>query len=145
MKLNPSDITEVAMPFMQQTHLQEVAMLNALYALFERLDAGEEVPELAAKLELLAEHTHAHFAREEEQMLAMHFPPYPVHKQAHDEYLDSFDGVLDEWRKHDDVLPVIEFLQNSTPGWMQQHIATMDFVTANFFAMRETSSPEAEN
>ena len=137
MKLNPSDIPEVAMPFMQQTHLEEVAMLNALYELFDKLADGEDVPQLSGELEALAAHTHAHFSREEEKMLALNFPPYPIHKHAHDEYLAEFDALLDDWRKSGDVAPVADFLQNSTPDWMQQHIGCMDFVTANFFAMAE--------
>ncbi|OIO68772.1 MAG: hemerythrin [Zetaproteobacteria bacterium CG12_big_fil_rev_8_21_14_0_65_55_1124] len=137
MKLNPSDIPEVAMPFMQQTHLEEVAMLNELYTLFDRLGEGEDVPQLAGKLEALAEHTHAHFAREEEKMLELDFPPYPMHKQAHDEYLAGFDALLDAWRASGDVAPLADFLQHSTPDWMQQHIGCMDFVTARFFAMSE--------
>ena len=136
MKLNPSDIPEVAMPFMQETHLQEVAMLNEIFALLDKREAGETMPELDDKLESLATHTHAHFAREEERMLALNFPPYPVHKQAHDDYLAAFDARMDLWRKSRDVSPVAEFLTTVTPGWMQQHIATMDRVTANFFVMR---------
>jgi len=137
MKLNPIDIPEVAMPFMQQTHLEEVAMLNELYRLFDKLADGKDVPQLAAKLEALAEHTHAHFAREEEKMLEHNFPPYAVHKQAHDEYLAEFDALLDVWRASGDVAPVVGFLEGSTPDWMQQHIGCMDFVTANYFRMCE--------
>ena len=137
MMLNPSDIPEVAMPFMQQTHLEEVAMLNELYDLFERAEQGEQVLELADKIELLFEHTHAHFAREEEKMQALNFPPYPIHKQAHDQFLQDFTAVIVHWRESGDVAPVSGFLRQVTPVWMQQHIATMDFVTANFFAIHE--------
>jgi len=112
-------------------------MLNELYTLFDRLGEGEDVPQLAGKLEALAEHTHAHFAREEEKMLELDFPPYPMHKQAHDEYLAGFDALLDAWRASGDVAPLADFLQHSTPDWMQQHIGCMDFVTARFFAMSE--------
>jgi len=137
MKLNPSDIPEVAMPFMQKTHLEEVAMLNELYDLFDRNEQGEEVLELDLKIEALIEHTHAHFAREEEMMLALSFPPYPVHKQAHDQFFQGFEAVVVQWRESGDVIPVANFLRQITPAWMQQHISTMDFVTANFFAMHE--------
>lgn len=134
MKIDPASIPEVAMPFMQETHLEEVAMLNELYELFERAGAGEDVYELPWKIETLSAHTHAHFAREEERMAELGFPPYPVHRQAHDDYLNAFDAVLDAWRASGDVGPVARFLTETTPGWLQQHIATMDFVTAGFFA-----------
>lgn len=134
MKLNPSDIPEVSIPFMQKTHLEEVEMLNELYALFEQ---DQSSPELGEKIEALVVHTHAHFTREEEKMLELNFPAYPMHKQAHDEYLDEFDALVADWRSSGDLAPVALFLQHSTPTWLQQHISTMDFVTANFFAMCE--------
>jgi len=137
MKLSRSDFPEVAISFMQQTHLEEVDMLNALYDLFERAEQGEDVPELVASIEALLEHTHAHFAREEEEMLKLNFPPYPVHKQAHDQFLQDFEAVVVQWRASEDVAPVADFVRQITPAWMQQHISTMDFVTANFFAMHE--------
>lgn len=137
MHIDPQSIPEVAMAFMQETHLEEVALLNGLYLLFDQFEAGEEVPGLEAQVEALASHTHAHFAREEERMLKLDFPPYPIHKMAHDEYLEAFDGELNSWRSSGDVAPVITFLRETTPGWMQQHISTMDFVTANFFAMHQ--------
>lgn len=137
MKIDPASIPEVVMPFMHETHLEEVALLNELYVLLARIDAGEAVPELAAKLDELAAHTHAHFAREEERMIETGFPPYPMHKMAHDEYLNEFDTILATWRSNADLQPVARFLKQTTPAWLQQHIATMDAVTANFFSMHE--------
>lgn len=137
MKLNPSDIPEVAIAFMQETHLEEIAMLNALYVLFDKSRAGEEIPELTNQLEAIVAHTHAHFERENEKMVELNFPPYPMHKQVHDEYLNELDDMLETWHKDNDLTPVIVFFEVTTPQWLKQHIATMDFVTANFFAMVE--------
>ena len=36
-----------------------------------------------------------------------------------------------------DLEPIAHFLKETTPAWLQQHIATMDAVTANFFSMCE--------
>ena len=135
MKLNPYDITEVAMPFMQETHLEEIEMLNALYILFEKSRNGAQVAELASTIEAIAKHTHEHFERENAQMLAQNFPPYPIHKQAHDQHLDELDEVITTWRASGDLAPVMTFFEITTPEWMKQHISTMDFVTANFFVM----------
>jgi len=137
MNINPSEITEVCIPFMQETHLEEIEMLNALYAMFERVRQGEDVPELAEKITAIAEHTHAHFERENEKMRELNFPPYAVHKQVHDEYLNAMDEVIATWQASDDLSPIISFFEQETPAWMKQHISTMDFVTANFFAMAE--------
>ena len=72
-------------------------------------------------------------------MLELNFPPYPVHKHAHDEYLNEFGVLVDSWRSSGDLAPVVTFLQQTTPAWLKQHISTMDLVTANFFAMHESS------
>ena len=139
MNINPSDIPEVAVTFMQDTHMEEVAMLNALYVLFDKHRAGEETPELAAQLDAIVQHTHAHFERENEKMLALNFPPYPVHKQVHDEYLEQLDTVVNTWKETQDLAPVFTFFELTTPQWLNQHISTMDYVTANFFKMAEGS------
>ncbi len=125
------------MPFMQATHLEEIEMLNELYELFEKKRHGEQLPQLAEKIEAVAAHTHAHFERENEQMVLHGFPPYPVHKQAHDEHLNELDDVIAAWRLDGDLAPVMTFFEITTPKWMQQHISTMDFVTANFLLMKE--------
>jgi len=140
MKINPSDITEVCIPFMQETHLEEIDMLNTLYDLFECFRQGKEVPELAGQVQAIAEHTHAHFERENEKMRALNFPPYSVHKQVHDEYLSRMDDTILTWQASKDITPLISFFEQETPAWMQQHISTMDFVTANFFAMVENTN-----
>jgi len=137
MNINPSDITEVATPFMQETHMEEIAMLNELYDLFEQTREGIETPSLADKIDAIVVHTHEHFERENEKMFVLNFPPYAVHKQVHDEHLKELDNVVDTWKKDGDLKPLFAFFEITTPAWMKQHISTMDFVTANFFAMVE--------
>jgi hemerythrin len=139
MNINPCEITEVCIPFMQETHLEEIDMLNALYILFDRIRQGEDVPELVDKIQSIAAHTHAHFERENTKMRELNFPPYAVHKQVHDEYLNTMDHVIAAWLESKDITPLINFFENETPEWMKQHISTMDFVTANFFAMVDKS------
>ncbi len=140
MKINPSDITEVATPFMQETHLEEIAMLNELYDLFDQVRQGLETPALAQKIDAVVVHTHAHFERENEHMFVLNFPPYAVHKQVHDEHLQALDHVVGTWKKDENIEPLFVFFEDTTPAWMKQHISTMDFVTANFFAMVEQNS-----
>jgi len=137
MKINPSDITEVAIPSMQETHLEEIAMLNALCDLFALIKQGEEPLGLLEKVTAIATHTHAHFEHENEKMRELNFPPYAAHKKVHDEYLNAMDGVIATWQASGDIAPLITFFEHETPAWMKQHISTMDFATANFFAVIE--------
>ncbi|MDQ7057243.1 MAG: hemerythrin family protein [Ghiorsea sp.] len=121
---------------MQNTHVEEVAML---YVLFDKHDAGEETPELAAQLETIVVHTHAHFERENEKMIALNFPPYTVYKQVHDEYLEPLDTVVITWTASQDLAPVFTFFELATPQWLNQHSSTMDYMNTNFFKIDEGS------
>jgi hemerythrin len=137
MTLTPSDFPEVAMPFMHDNHLEEVDLLNAIYALIEQVEAGGEAPELAARVDTLLSHTIAHFASENEKMRESRFPPYPVHKREHDRFLEEFTRVVETWKKTGDLAPLAKYLRETIPAWMKHHISTMDYVTANFLAMHE--------
>lgn len=137
MRLNPSDIPEVAMQFMHDVHLDEVDMLNELYGLIEEVEQGNDVPGLTEMVDALLAHTRAHFAGENEKMRKHQFPPYPIHKQEHDRLLQEFTVVVDQWKQSGELVPLADYLRITLPAWMMNHISTMDDVTANFLAMHE--------
>jgi len=137
MRLNPADIPEVPIQFMHDVHLEEVGMLNELYELLEQDEAGSDVPELEAKVDALLAHTVAHFKGEDDKMQEYGFPPYVVHKHEHDRLLEEFASVVQQWKDDGELAPLAEYLRVTIPAWMMDHISTMDYVTANFFAMHE--------
>jgi len=137
MKLNPSDIPEVPARFMQEAHLEEMEMLNEVYALIDKAAAGEAVAELETKVDALLAHTAAHFADEEARMREFHFPPYPVHKQEHDRLLAEFTAAVKDWKKSGELAPLAVYLQETIPAWLMRHVSTMDYVTAHFLTMHE--------
>ena len=105
--------------------------------MLDQAEEGRDVPELAAKVDALLSPTLTHFAGEDEKMLKLQFPPYPVHKHEHDRLLEEFTAVVDQWKASGELAPLAEYLKVTIPAWMMDHISTMDYVTANFFAMHE--------
>jgi len=137
MRLNPSDIPEVPVRFMHDVHLEEVGLLNDLYALIEQAEAGNDVPGLEAKVDELLAHAVIHFEGENEKMRELQFPPYPVHRHEHERLLEEFTSVVGQWKQSGELAPLAEYLRETIPAWMMDHISTMDYVTANFFAVHE--------
>lgn len=137
MRLTISDFPEVAVKAMHDVHVEEVAMINEIYALLDAVEAGSGDPALLAdKVEAFLAHTHEHFAGEEQLMQEYAFPPYPMHKLAHDEFLHDLSEAVVQWKEDGNPVPIAHFMRKTLPAWMKEHIATMDFVTADFINMR---------
>jgi len=127
-----ANVPKVAFDEMNAVHAEEVEQLNRIEAL---LDADAPMEELAGALEALFEHTCAHFANEERLMREIGFPAYDMHKSEHDRVLNAFQLMMMDWRTRKDNATVKDYICSETPQWLQQHIATMDTVTAQFIAM----------
>jgi hemerythrin len=136
MRLRANDIPEVAVAAMHAMHLEEMEMINAIYELLEAIEAGGSKAGLAGNLDELLDHTREHFAGEEALMEQYHFPPYPVHKDAHDLFLHKMEQIVSDWKADQRLGPVIQFMRSDLPIWIKDHIGTMDFVTAKFIAMQ---------
>jgi len=135
MRISIDDFTEVPYSPMQEVHLEEIEMMNAVYKLLEAVesDSGDRLL-LTEKLDELLLHTREHFANEERLMREYNFPPYQMHKGSHDLFLADMEQMLMDWKSNHKIAPVGQFLRSELPSWMKQHIATMDFVTAGFLA-----------
>ncbi|ATX81049.1 hemerythrin [Mariprofundus ferrinatatus] len=138
MTLYASDLPEVPFRAMHDVHLEEVEMINAIDALIEDLEAGDAAAyTLDERLAGLLAHTKAHFSNEERLMLEARFPPYPVHKGAHDLFLRELEAAIADWNATHRIVAIAAFMRGRLPDWMKDHIGSMDFVTARFLAMRE--------
>jgi hemerythrin len=83
------------------------------------------------KLDALIHHTTEHFERENRNMLIIGFRPYPVHKEEHDIALAGMQAVFDQWKSSRNLSTLRQYLEDLS-AWLQQHIATMDKITAHF-------------
>lgn len=125
------DYPLLATEFMNQEHAEFAIMVN-------QLEQGlQEGKRMEAAMEALVEHVKDHFAHEEQEMQAVGFPPYPVHKGEHDRVIALFEQQLSYYREALDNEPLLSFIQTDVPAWFEQHLNTMDMVTARFLAMHQ--------
>lgn len=135
MLLNKADLPMVAMDFMNDVHLEDVEMLNALN---EKLQAYVENPTPATKqgisafCETFYTHTVAHFNGEEVEMQRTGFPPYFVHKGEHERFLNVLRSQIDHFNHTGDGVALQKFIAIDVVSWFLQHVQTMDTVTAMF-------------
>jgi len=82
-------LEEMRVDKMQQTHENEVKILNAIDNLAISYDRKEAtLEELEQKIDEYVTHVHEHFAYEEGLMQQYDFPSYEMHKTAHDMFLE---------------------------------------------------------
>ncbi len=134
--VDKSSICPVEVESMNAIHHEEADMINELDELMQGLAGGSvSDADLDAKLDEFLQHMTAHFRGEEVQMEAINFPPYPIHKNEHDYQIGKAGQVIEQWKQARDLEPLARYLREELPQWLDQHIATMDKVTAHFFAM----------
>ncbi len=123
-------LPNVAMPFMNTVHSDELAQVSRLLADLENAAAPASID---AQLAAWVEHTKAHFAREERLMQEYEFFATPCHQGEHETALLQLLGVQQQWLRERDTAMLQDYIQYWRE-WLQQHIGMMDFVTAQFLS-----------
>ena len=118
----------VAMPSMNDTHLEDILIINRLS---DAINA-QAVESVNSILKELVEHTITHFSGEEEMMREKMFPPYPVHKGEHDRALNELKSVANHFYESKDLDFAKQYVDATLIPWLIQHIETLDTVTALF-------------
>lgn len=134
--INKQELPQVAAQFMNDVHDEDIDIINELYALIQKYESdptlvNEEL--LNAQYQKWFEHTVAHFKGEEEKMLELNFPPYPMHKGEHENALQVMDDVFRTWQSSKDIDVLKNYISQELPEWLRNHIQTMDTITAMFF------------
>lgn len=136
MLIRKQDMPIVAMDFMNETHKEDIDIINELFELiveFEKNSTQDIKESLNQKYTQWQEHTINHFKTEEIRMQEERFPPYLVHKGEHDKALSIMEEVFFKWQTSEDINILKNYIQNELPSWLDNHIKTMDTVTAMFF------------
>lgn len=137
MLIDKTQVPEVAVASMHETHLREVDLINALHELIQQKRAGIPVDDaLTASIDEFESHVVQHFAGEEQLMRDTGFPAYPVHKGEHERVLTHIRQHTLAWREASDLEPLAVYLETIHPQWAHNHIATMDMMTAFFIARK---------
>jgi len=131
-RIDAGAVPTVAIEFMNEDHQEAVELLNLL---LEALSEGTE-DEVTASLQNFYVHNREHFAREEEQMLRVNFPPYGCHKGEHDRVLAEIKEVIERWETDADREALLNYINHTVLDWFMNHINTMDTVTAMFISQQ---------
>jgi hemerythrin len=128
-------IPQVPLPFMNDDHREEARLLNELgESVRGHRDGKVLVETVLHRLEALLDHTREHFAREEDAMRRVGFPPYPMHKAEHDRVLDDMEAEETRFRETGDTARLWSYVSDAVPSWFVAHIQSMDHVTGGFVA-----------
>ncbi|MEA3523697.1 MAG: hemerythrin family protein [Campylobacterota bacterium] len=118
----------VAMPSMNDTHLEDIILFNKLSSVI----ANRDTQAVTKVLNELHEHTIEHFAGEEKMMLEKEFPPYSMHKSEHENALAQMRHEIALWEQNHDFNRIGHYANVTLPQWLIQHVSTLDTVTAQF-------------
>lgn len=132
--LTQDQLPMVAMPSMNDTHLEDMIIINKL----SKAALEENAQALSDTLAELVEHTIAHFEGEEEMMREKKFPPYPIHKAEHDRVLAELKSVTQHFQERQDFRAITAYVDGALVPWLIQHIETLDTVTAMFLTTGES-------
>ena len=136
MLINKKNLPLVAEDFMNDTHFEDVDIINELYenVIAYKNEKNEEKKSKVLKTyEKWYEHTVNHFKTEEDKMLEMNFPPYMMHQGEHESCLEKMRNILKYFDETNDEKALLEYLEKDLTNWLIIHIQTMDTVTAMFF------------
>src|SRR6266540_1894186 len=112
-RIDPTQLPDLPVPFMNADHEREAALVNQLEAAVAAHARGTgTLAEVVERLSLLAVHTH-------------------------DRVLGEMDAEARIFREHGDAGRLSRYLFEALPAWFENHVRTMDVVTARFVAARD--------
>jgi hemerythrin len=118
----------VAMPSMNDTHLEEILIINRL----DTAARNDDIEAVSEILKELVEHTSMHFFDEEDMMEEAVFPAYKMHKIEHDRHLHELNSVVKYFEENKDTRAIYTYIEGGLTPWLIHHIETMDTMTAMF-------------
>ena len=133
MLISQEDVPQVSQDFMNNTHHEEVDIINAL---FDEILAYEKGNSNTEKINTMyqewIDHTIEHFTTEEVEMIEAEFPPFPMHKDAHDKALEQMREVFEAWKDQREIKILKMYFIEVVPQWLIAHISSMDAMTAHY-------------
>ncbi|VAW70663.1 hypothetical protein MNBD_GAMMA09-2859 [hydrothermal vent metagenome] len=133
--LSASDMPRVAFESMNDTHFEELELINKLGAsLLEGLQDKHFYDDISDKLSLWVEHTREHFANENQLMENCSFPALAVHSGEHQRVIEQLEKIQAQWLDQHQVEPLAEYVFNDWVAWFDQHVNTMDMMTAQYLS-----------
>jgi hemerythrin len=138
--LDTKTVPRVDIEFMNNTHFEEIEMVKELGKLIVSYQERDTFTEGEAKqitkpLDDWLQHTQAHFERENVLMRETQFPAYPIHLAEHDIALEKMAEIINIWKNNNDIEQLEEYVFDLWPAWFDNHVNSMDMITARFAVM----------
>jgi len=128
-----SDIPHVAFGSMNDTHSEEIGLVNQLgEALILGMEDEQFYSDITERLEEWIEHTQEHFSKENQLMENCGFPALKVHAEEHQKALGQMQMLYNRWLDERRVEPLAEYVFNDWVSWFDHHVNTMDRMTAQY-------------
>ena len=124
----------VAVPSMNDTHLEELLIINKL----DSAATSGDLQTLSETLTALLEHTIEHFSNENKMMQEAHFPAFETHKSEHDRHLHELQSVIKYFKANQDPSAITAYIYGTLIPWLIHHIQTMDSMTALFLQQKNS-------
>ena len=125
----------VAIPSMNDTHLEEMLIINKLDAAIS--DSNIEV--IAKTINELLAHTIIHFLEEEKMMEEGLYPEYLTHKSEHDRHVEELKSLVQYFQRTKDPKAIYAYSKGNLTPWRVHHIETMDTMMALFLKSEPTT------
>ena len=125
-------IPMVAIPSMNDTHMEESLIINKL------TDAAtnKELDLVASSLRELLAHTEIHFANEEKMMEESEFPDLKIHKIEHDRHLRELAHLIKYFDSNREPNAILAYIHGNLVAWSLHHIETMDAQAAKYISSK---------
>jgi hemerythrin len=120
-------ISKVAYEPMNEIHNNEVKLLNEL---LEAIEKNENIEE---KFQIFLDDVRKHFNFEQDLMEKYNFFAKVPHKMEHDRIVAELEEIQNQ--KLNDIEFLKEYFEQHFIPWLDNHINTMDTVTAGYFDM----------
>jgi len=138
--LDAENIPRVEINFMNDTHVEELEVVNHLGSLISAYQEknehnDNEVTQISQALKAWLDHTIPHFERENDLMQETGFPAYAIHAQEHEIALNRMKAIIQTWEQDQDINILADYVFTQWPTWFNGHVNSMDMMTAKFAKM----------
>ncbi len=142
--LQQDEIPSVELDFMNATHFEEIKIVREIGELIDTYiseNSDENQQALSKKLNAWLDHTILHFERENALMQETGFPAYEIHASEHVKALNLLRELINAWSDSQDIELVKNYIFSAWPTWFEQHVNTMDMMTAKFAVINGYQNP----
>ncbi|RPJ78567.1 MAG: hemerythrin [Alphaproteobacteria bacterium] len=133
MLFNTDSISKVAYEDMNEVHLEEIVMANAIHDYLSQ-SVEHDQNRIEEMLKEFVFHVRDHFDYEEQMMKDSNCPILGCHESEHRRVLQLMFQVFRDFALAYDIQLLKDYFEYEFKTWIENHILTMDTVTATYLS-----------